>query len=445
MDAYRNINEAVMEGNLSTDDYRNEIQRLCSIYNIEIIILDEDSEMVISSVSHPQAFVKQLLDNIFVNSPSKHIYEQTDYYTIEDYSDPKTKSQYISIWGILDNGNLFMIRSAMEGIRESVKISNRFLAYIGILVALAGGLVIWIVSKKITTPIMELAGISQRMTNLDFDVKYTGKVENEIGVLGNHFNEMSETLEKTISELKTANNELKRDIEQKEEIDEMRKEFLSNVSHELKTPIALVLGYAEGLKACVNDDEESREFYCDVIIDEAQKMDIMVKKLLTLNHLESGSDVVAMERFDVVELVRNCIQSADILIKQSGVKVSVDSDKEAVFAWGDEFKVEEVFMNYFSNAMNHAAGEKQITVRIRQREGVVRISVFNTGETIPDESLPHLWEKFYKVDKARTREYGGSGIGLSIVRAIMDSFHQKCGVINHEDGVEFWMELEGSD
>jgi signal transduction histidine kinase len=442
LEAYQSINEAVAEGNLSTDDYRMEIQRLCSVYNIEIIIIDEDSEMVITSVSNPQSYVKQLLDNIFGESSSKTIYEQTDNYTIEKYVDPHTKGQYISLWGILNNGNLFMIRTAMEGIRDSVNIANRFLAYIGILVALAGGFVIWIVSKRVTTPIMELAELSQRMTNLDFDAKYTGEAINEIGVLGNHFNEMNETLEQTISELKTANNELKKDIERKEEIDEMRKEFLSNVSHELKTPIALVLGYAEGLKDCINDDAESREFYCDVIIDEAQKMDVMVKKLLTLNQLEFGNDIVTMERFDIVEFVDNYIQSADILIRQNGVSVSIEKDADAIYAWGDEFKIEEVFMNYFSNAMNHATGEKKITIRLKQNADVVRVSVINTGEPIPEDSLPHLWEKFYKVDKARTREYGGSGVGLSIVKAIMDSMNQHYGVLNHEDGVEFWFELE---
>ena len=442
LNAYHNINEAVEEGNLSTDDYRLEIQRLCGIYNIEIIILDEDSEMVISSVSNPKAFVKQLLDNIFSDNPSVNVYKQTDAYTIEKYNDPMTKSQYLSMWGILNNGNLFMIRTAMEGIRDSVKIANRFLGYIGIVVALAGGFVVSVVSKRITAPIMELTELSQRMTKLDFEAKYNGAVENEIGVLGSHFNEMSETLEKTISELKTANNELKRDIEQKEEIDEMRKEFLSNVSHELKTPIALVLGYAEGLKDCINDDAESREFYCDVIIDEAQKMDVMVKKLLTLNQLEFGNDIVTMERFDIVEFINNYIQSANILIKQNEAEVSIESDSDTIYAWGDEFKVEEVFMNYFSNALNHLREPKKIIIRLKQLEKVVRVSVFNTGEPIPEESLPHLWEKFYKVDKARTREYGGSGVGLSIVKAIMDSMNQNYGVCNREDGVEFWFELE---
>lgn len=440
--AYNKLNEAVDKGSLSTEDFSIEIQRLCRIYNIEVIILDEDSETVISSVNDPKPFIRQLMDNIFLDHSLGFVYEHTDNYTIEKYNDPKEKGQYLSMWGILNNGNLFMLRTAMEGIRDSVKIANRFLAYIGILVALSGGLVIWFVAKRVTEPILELTEISQRMSHLDFDAKYTGEVENEIGVLGSHFNEMSRTLEKTISELKTANNELQKDIKHKDEIDEMRKDFLSNVSHELKTPIALVLGYAEGLKDCINDDEQSREFYCDVIIDEAQKMDIMVKKLLTLNQLEFGNDNVTMERFNIVEFVQNYIQAADILIKQKEVNVAIISDSESISAWGDEFKIEEVFTNFFSNALNHVDGERKITIRIKQLEGVVRVSVINTGKPIPEDSLPHLWEKFYKVDKARTREYGGSGVGLSIVKAIMESMNQKYGVCNHDDGVEFWFELE---
>lgn len=98
--------------------------------------------------------------------------------------------------------------------------------------------------------------------------------------------------------------------------------------------------------------------------------------------------------------------------------------------------------NFLTNAMNHAAGEKKITIRFQKHDHLVRMSVFNTGDPIPEEDLDKIWVKFYKVDKARTREYGGSGIGLSIVKAIMDSFHQKCGAVNHPDGVEFWMELE---
>ena len=220
---------------------------------------------------------------------------------------------------------------------------------------------------------------------------------------------------------------------------------MSNVSHELKTPIALIQGYAEGLKEGISEDGESRDFYCDVIMDEANKMNIMVNKLLTLNQLEFGNDVVTMERFDIVALIQNFIASADILISQNKANVKV-ADVAPIYVWADEFKTEEVVQNYFSNAMNHLNGERVIEIKYSLLEdangGRVRVSVFNTGEPIPEESLPHIWEKFYKVDKARTREYGGSGVGLSIVKAIMESMNQQYGVVNYTNGVEFWFELE---
>ena len=150
-----------------------------------------------------------------------------------------------------------------------------------------------------------------------------------------------------------------------------------------------------------------------------------------------------MERFDVTALVKNYIVSCDILLKQNKVSVRME-DYEPVYVWGDEFKVEEVFANYFTNAINHTAGDKIIDIKIQKTEQSVRISVFNTGEPIPQESIEHLWEKFYKVDKARTREYGGSGIGLSIVKAIMESMNQQYGVINYDNGVEFWFVLDAA-
>ena len=296
--------------------------------------------------------------------------------------------------------------------------------------------------NKLDPTLLQLTDISKRMVDLDFNAKYESNRSNsyEVEELGNHINRLSENLERTISELKTANVELQDDIEKKIQIDEMRKEFLSNVSHELKTPLALIQGYAEGLQECINDDAESREFYCDVIIDEADKMNRMVKKLLTLNQLEFGNDQVVMERFDMTELVRGVANSTKILMEQKGIRLELDNLEEA-WVWGDEFKVEEVITNYMSNAINHADGGKVIRVFYTRFEDKLRVSVFNTGQPIPEDDIDKIWVKFYKVDKARTREYGGSGIGLSIVKAIMDSFHQQCGVINHEDGVEFWMEL----
>ena len=276
---------------------------------------------------------------------------------------------------------------------------------------------------------------------MEFDVKFQSKGKNEIDLLGEHMNQMSETLEKTISELKSANNELKIDIEKKTEIDKMRKEFISNVSHELKTPIALIQGYAEGLQECINDDQASRDFYCEVIIDEADKMNQLVKNLLTLNQLESGCDHVVFEHFDVMEVIQGVINATAILREQNQIDLTVYG-QEPEYVWADEFKTEQVLTNYISNAIHYAAGEKQISVTVIPGEETVRVEVFNTGNQIPEQELSHIWDKFYKVDKARTREYGGNGIGLSIVKAIMDSFHRQCGVRNEENGVTFWFELD---
>lgn len=438
---YGELEKAVAEETLDSESYNLSLQQNCGKYNLSLLVLDYDSKIIKSSEGDSNFMKLQLLQHVFAPADTQVIMERTEHYIIQRVGDPRSHMEYIEIWGILGNGYFFIIRTALEGIQDSVAIANRFLAYVGIGAAIASGLIIWYVSRKITDPILQLAGISRHMAQLDFEVRYCGNSGNEIDLLGENINKLSETLEQTISELKTANNELKKDIEKKNEIDEMRREFLANVSHELKTPIALIQGYAEGLQEGIGDDPESRKFYCDVIVDEATKMNTMVKKLLTLNQLESGSDVVSMERFDITALIDNYLQSADLLAKQNEITVHMKK-REAVYVWGDEFKTEEVFMNYFSNAVNHCSYDRVIEVDVEKSDSHVRVSVFNTGDPIPEESLPHLWEKFYKVDKARTREYGGSGVGLSIVKAIMESMNQKYGVINYENGVTFWFELE---
>ena len=443
LDAYRVINASSNDGTLSSDKFDIQFQNICTKNNINIVILDAEAETLKSSSNNYEILSAQLLNYLFnqVQTDENQILMNDDKYQMISLKDERTQQDYIDLWGVLDNGNLFLLRTPVESIRESVALANRFLAYIGIGTALLAAFIIMIVSRKISEPIKELARISERMSHLDFDAKYNGKSRTEIALLGQNINQLSEKLETTISELKSANNELLRDIEKKNEMEKMRTEFLSSVSHELKTPIALIQGYAEGLKEGVNDDEESRNYYCEVIMDEASKMNQMVQKLLTLNQLEFGDKQVSLERFDVVELIRNYLQSSVLLCEQKGVKLKME-DYPPIHVWADEFGVEEVFNNYFTNAMHHVDGDKIIEVKIRPVENRVRVSVFNTGTPIPEDSISHIWEKFYKVDKARTRAYGGSGVGLSIVKAIMDSMNQSYGVLNYDNGVEFWFELD---
>ncbi|MDC7286222.1 HAMP domain-containing histidine kinase [Blautia schinkii] len=370
------------------------------------------------------------------------ILRSTDTYVIQQVHDRFANMDYVECWGSLDNGDYyFLIRTPLESIKESAAISNNFYFYVGLVIIFISGLLIWVVTKRITKPICELTQLSQQMSALDFDARYQSHAGNEIDLLGDNFNRMSRQLEGTISELKSANNKLQKDIADKIKIDEMRKEFLDNVSHELKTPIALIQGYAEGLRENISEDPESRDFYCEVIMDEASKMNKLVKNLLTLNQLESGKDAVVMERFDIVSVIAGVLQSMDIMVQQKEATV-IFPEQGPVYVWADEFKIEEVVTNYVSNALNHLDGDRQIEIKVAKEAERVKISVFNTGTPIPEEDLPNLWTKFYKVDKARTREYGGSGIGLSIVKAVLESMNQEYGVQNYDNGVEFWFTLD---
>lgn len=440
---YQVLNTGVSQGKLKDSDFMSQLELICTTDNITIFVMDTSGEPKLWTNLDYQMLQRKLYNYIFEieNADEPEVLEQGESYVLRESRDYLTRADYLEMIGTLDSGEPFILRTALESIRESAAISSQFFAYIGLIAIVVSSLLIWWLSRRISEPLLQLVDISKRMTELDFNAKFDSGQNNEIGLLGQHMNQLSEKLEKTISELKTANNELQRDIEHKTQVDEMRKEFLANVSHELKTPIALIQGYAEGLKECINDDSESRDFYCEVIMDEAGKMNTMVKNLISLNQLESGGEVVTMERFDIVSLIRNVLNSSKILLDQREIRL-IFKEQRTICAWADEFKIEQVVTNYISNALNHCDGEKIIEVKIEQKETIIRVSVFNTGSPIPQEEVEKIWNKFYKIDKARTREYGGSGIGLSIVRAIMDSMNKECGVINYDNGVEFWFELD---
>lgn len=367
-----------------------------------------------------------------------------DNYIIRNVFDDRMQSNYIELFGTTNDDTYIYIRSNFEGISESVEISNQFLAYVGVFVTIIGSIIMFFITRNFTRPIYQLSNIACAMSNLDFSVKYTSDRKDEIGVLGNSINTLSMQLEGTISDLKSANNALQKDIQNKIEVEEMRKEFLSNVTHELKTPIALIQGYAEGLKENISDDIESRNFYCEVIMDEAAKMNTMVKKLLTLNQIESSNNLISYDHFDLVAVIRSVIQSVEILCQQKNVNIEFN-EENPLYAWADEYMIEEVITNYISNALNHVKEPNIIRITLQRFNHEVVVRVFNTGNPIPEEDIYNIWTKFYKVDKARTREYGGNGIGLSIVKAIMNAHNQSYGVENKEDGVEFYFTCDISN
>ena len=387
---------------------------------------------------------QQMIDDYTNGQDNAKTIKSTNSYDIKKIYVDRLSNDYLYLSAALDNGDNILIRSSMDSIERSVNLANQFFLYVCLLMLVAGTVIVYIISRSFTQPILDLAQIATHMSELDFTTKYQVNRQDEIGILGSSMNYLSSTLETTLGELKLANARLKKDLERKTQIDNMRTEFLSNVSHELKTPIALIQGYAEGLMENIMDDEESRNFYCEVIVDEASKMNNIVKKLLDLNQLEFGDNNINMEHFDIVSVIGNMLSSSEILFKQKQVELEFNT-RSPVYVWADVYMVEEVFNNYLSNAFNHVSGDKRIRVSIEKDDVHVRVLVFNTGHPIPEEDIQKIWGKFYKVDKARTREYGGSGVGLSIVKASMELLGQQYGVRNLDDGVEFWFELDSTN
>ena len=439
-------------------DMENELEKISVKNDFDILVMDHENIMLFSSNRNFAASINKINEMIFSaqdqnfvtnekrNTNNNRIIFESDKATIRRIFDEKNGMNYIFLSATLDNGNLLYIRIQVASIQESVEISNRLLILIGGVSILIASILASFISRKFTEPILELNDIAKKMSKLDFSKKYRiNDTDDEINNLGRSINTMSDKLESTIKQLRETNKELEKDIEKKSKIDEMRKQFISDVSHELKTPIALIQGYSEGLIENVNSDEESRKFYAEVISDEAGKMDTLVKQLLELMKLEYGTREFNNSKFNIIELINEVIRKCDVMIKEKKISIEFNEEKP-IYVMADEFYIEQVVTNYFTNAIKHAEevdGQKKISIKVENRkDNKIKVSVFNTGKNIPEMDLDRIWKRFYKVDESRNREDGGSGIGLALVKAIMNNYQNDFGVINKEDGVEFFFELD---
>ena len=443
-DLYDKINNYYADPNLNIN-LENELSKSAFINNFDILI-KTDTDLILFSTDRD--FLASLdriqSDEQLIKEPEKNIIYQENDMRISKVEDNFSNLNYILLTANLVNGYTLYIRIPIAPIEESVEISNNVLLLIGILTIIIAALVVSVISRKFTDPILELNDITKKVTQLDFSKKYRiNDSSDEINELGKNINTMSDRLEGTIKQLRDNNMELERDIEEKSKIDEMRKQFISDVSHELKTPIALIQGYAEGLVENVNKDEESRKFYAEVILDESNKMDALVKQLLELMKLEYGKRQFDDKEFDLVELINGVIQNCHVMLEDKKIDV-IFKPKEPIYAKADSFYIEQIVTNYFTNAIKHADnvdGKKQIKIRIKLKKEKARVYIFNTGEQIEENELDRIWGRFYKVDSSRNRENGGSGIGLSLVKAIQNNYKNAYGVENKTNGVEFYFDV----
>ncbi len=448
LETFDYINETIE--NRDNEDFLLELEKLSLTNNFDIIIKKSQQEIYATNKDFSGDFgeipeVKYSVEyNVFRQDDIMYSNEKV---TIRKIQDKKNGINFILLSGTLNNGAEILIRMPITLIKESVEISNKFLYLIALMAVVLGGIAITWITERFTKPIEELNDIANKMAKLDFTKKYRIHDNNdEIDELGKSINTMSVKLEETIEKLRRNNMELERDIEEKSKIDEMRKQFISDVSHELKTPIALIQGYSEGLIENVNSDEESRKFYADVILDEAGKMDILVKKLLELMKLEYGEREFHDAKFDVVELIHEIIRNSKVMLEEQKIKVEF-KEKEPVYVFADNFYIEQVIRNYFTNAIKNiqkVKGQKKIKISLQEQleKETVKVAVFNSGQPISEENLNRIWNRFYKVDKSRNRNSGGTGIGLALVKAIMNQYGTDFGVQNKKDGVEFYFEVK---
>ena len=403
----------------SKDGEQNEITRLIrnvnEKYNITVVIVDSTNDETYPSFWDGRLLADRVQQYILgKRGPKTETLVHEENYTIEKSFDKHAKSFYLQNWGFFeDNKTIFIMSMPIASIHESVDLSNRFMVYIGLIALAAGSIIMYFAGKKITSPILSLAALSERMSELDFDARYTGDSEDEIGVLGNSMNTLSEKLKETIGELKTANNELQKDIEEKIRIDEARKEFIANVSHELKTPLTSISGYAEIMKSGIVKPEDMPRF-SEKIYNEARRLITLVEDIIKLSHLDEGKVELERQDVDFYELTREIISR--LSPQASAKKVHMELTGESVIYNGVRQILDEMVYNICENAIKYNKEGGEIRVWVGNTLNGKKIIVTDTGIGIPKNQQERIFERFYRVDKSHSKEIGGTGLGLSIVK-----------------------------
>lgn len=349
--------------------------------------------------------------------------------------------EYLVYQSVLDTGNTVNIYAQMNIIESNAEYTSEIMRILICLTGISLMIAFFIYAWLFTRPLIEMNDVTKHMAKMDFSKKCVTKSTNELGQLADSINSMSDSLAEALGDLQEKNRQLELDIEHEHKMEKSRKEFVSNVSHELKTPIAIIQGYAEGLKLGISDNPEDNAEYLDVIIEESQKMNDIVLDLLELSYYESGSYKLNENAFSINEMVEEYMSAQKICLGEQGIDLSL-SLPENMYGFADESKIGMVLNNYFSNAVSHCEGEKKISVTAEEIEGNYRIRVFNTGKNISEENFEEMWNSFYRGDKSHRREEGRFGIGLSIVAAIQNMHSTKYGCENKENGVEFWFDVK---
>ena len=398
----------------------NVIRELRDRSNISLLLYDSESDQTLVSSARDVEVMRDRVRRYIVGhaGAKRDVLREYDNYMIQKTFDPLSKTFYLESWGFFsDNATIFIMTMPMESIHESAAISNRFLMFVGIVVILAGSILIYFITRHITMPIKRLSELSEKMSNLDFDARYetSRRSTEEIDTLGNSMNVLSERLKTTIGELKEANAQLKKDIDEKVQIDEMRKEFIANVSHELKTPITSMKVLADSL---LMQEEAPVELYKEFMTDIVAEIDReskIIEDLLSLVKMDKTSQNLNIMPVNLNQLLELILKRLRPIAAKRNIELLMESFRP-VTAEIDEVKMTLVVSNLVENAIKYNVDNGWVHVSLNADHKFFYISVEDSGIGIPEESQEYIFERFYRVDKSHSREIGGTGLGLAITR-----------------------------
>ena len=333
-------------------------------------------------------------------------------------------------------GEIIFGLTSLQPVNEATSVIGNFYVYFSIGALLIVVMLAFIYSNLISKPLIKINRTATKMANLDFSQSCEIKSKDEFGNVASSLNFLSENLNNALVSLKTANIKLEEDIEKERNLEKMRKEFIASVSHELKTPISLIDGYATGLKDNIFDGKD-KDYYLDIIMDEAKKMGHLVSDMLDLSQLESGNFKLVKQDFYLTELIQFTLKKYETLINEKPASLELKLI-DSVIVHADWYRLEQVITNFVTNALRHVNENGSITVRMVEKENGISVEIENNGSSIPEDELEKIWDKFYRIEKSGNKKLGGTGIGLSIVKNILVLHNYPFGIQNTKKGVKFY-------
>lgn len=348
---------------------------------------------------------------------------------------PTLSNSYYFSFSDRSDRYMLIVYGEAEQIAELQQSFIHIFPFILLAVLVVAFVVSWLYSRMITKPVLAISSIAKKMSDLQLDWEIDEQRTDELGILEKSLNTLSHNLSSALSELQSANRKLEADIEREKELEQTRTDFFSAVSHELKTPVTIIKGQLEGMLLGIGAYKD-HEKYLSRALEIANTLETMVQEILIISRLETAEEHFGHDRLDCVQIIKSYLSETEDLIAEKDLQIHLNMPPTA-FISGNKMLIEKVFSNLIGNAVKYSPYGAAICISAYADYEQIEFSVENTGVHIPEDSIPKLFDAFYRMEQSRSRKTGGSGLGLYIVQEILRHHGSECRVCNSQYGVKF--------